>query len=345
MKKFIVAAAMMSVGISAQAAEVAGITVNGEVGFDYQSLSGGTASTNAGFADKATHEAYRFGGVTMTFSKDGDVFFNGRSSVAPATTDGSVSNATLDHLEVGVKVMPNLSISAGRLQTTLGYEAIDRSANALYTYSHAYNLIAPFYFEGLRAKYQIDGIGTLSASTYNNTAATSQWGEKANTTKSTELSLTGTHADVNWFAGYLTGTDANRVALTTTSLWASRKFDAISLAVTYDAHTSKAENANTEFGQSAAVHAGYAWNKHNFAARYEMVYGAKFLFNNLATPVTVNTKEISSIVIGDKYAMNDNLKLYADFRMDSAKDKVYADNKGEAKKSASSFTLGAIAHF
>ncbi len=342
MKKFIVAAAMMSVGISAQAAEVAGITVNGEVEFDYQSLSGGTNTTNAGFADKGTHEAYRFGGATMTFSKDGEVFFNGRASLkAPPAPqqDGDLSHATLDHLEVGVKVMPNLSISAGRLETTLGYEAIDRSANALYTYSNAYSLITPFYFEGLRAKYQIDGIGTLSASSYNNTAATSQWGEKANTTKSTELSLTGTHADVTWFAGYLTGTDTNRVALTTTSLWASRKFDAISLAITFDGTTSKAKNANTQFGQSAAVHAGYAWNKHNFAARYEMVYGAKFLKN------TTNTNEINSIVIGDKYAMNDNLKLYADYRMDTAKDKIYADNKGKAQKSASSFTLGAVAHF
>lgn len=345
MKNIFVAAAVLSAGLSAQAVEIGGATVNGEVAFDYQSLSAGAGQNNTGFINGAENEAYALRDTTLTFSKDGDVFFNGRftgrkvdADTVAATGNGVKSYAAqFDSLEVGYKVMPNLSLSFGRMLTTLGYEAIDRNANAQYTYSLAYNNVVPGFYEGVRAKYTSD-IATVTVSSYNNASKNGSMYDKAPSNKATEISATGSVAGVTWFAGHVNGTDANKEALTTSSLWASYGLDNMKFALTFDGTTKKVGSAKTEFGQVTGAHFTYGMGKHNLGLRYEMMYGAKFL-------TTQNTKEVSSVVLGDKFAVNDNMKLYAEYRMDQGKDKVYTDKDAKAQKSASSFTIGAVAHF
>lgn len=344
MKKLFVAAAVLTAGFSAQAVEVGGMTVNGEVAFDYTSLSGG-ANTNTGFTAGTENEAYSLRDTTLTFSKDADVFFNGRvtarkigaDNAAAAATDSKAYSAQFDSLEIGYKVMPNLHLSFGRLQTTLGYEAIDRNANTNYSYSLAYGNIVPSFYEGVRAKYNVEGIANFTVSSYNNASKDGKMYDDRTKTKATEVAATGSVAGVTWFAGYLMGSDAGKKDLTTSSLWASYNLDTWKFALTFDGRTEKVADGATQFGQSTAARVSYGMGMHTFGLRYEMVYGAKFL--------GYTGNEISSIVLGDKIAINDNMKFYAEYRMDNSKEEEFFNNKGDAKKDANALTLGLVAHF
>lgn len=351
MKKFFIAAALLTAGTSAQALDVGGAMVNGEASFDYQSVSGGAKTTNTGFIDKAANEAYAMRDATLTFAKDGDVTLFGRMSFRPSVfKDSTNANATtdialLDSLELGYKINPDLVFSFGRLQTTFGFEQIEKNLNPIYNNSIAFNIVVPTFFEGVRLKYTMSPLMAATLSSYNNGTRDGAWGKVANTGKSTELAISGKNDMFAYFAGHQIGNDAASLALTHTSIWASYKMDAYKFILAFDGRTKTPSTGAADFGQALSATATYQIAKHNLALRYEAVYGAKWLYATLPVAATLNTNTVNSLVIGDKIALNDNMKVFAEYRMDTAKDEAFFDGKGVATKTASSALLGLAAHF
>lgn len=334
----------------AYAADIAGFTVNGEVGFDYNFLS--TKSKAIPYTGDATNETYRLNQAQALIKKETDqVSFLGRLVYVPTqySKDGTTNNkanlGTLDQVEVFYKATPQLQVGFGRFLTTMGYESLLKSENATYGNTIAYQSIVPGYGEGLRAKYVASDWFTTTLSTYNQTTY-SVFGEDYTPTKTTELSATGILGSFSWFAGYLLGTDAAVAPATSTvdksasSVWVAYKFiDTLALAITYDSYTKKPDGSHTQWADSTSAIITYGIGMHNFAVRYEMVHGANEIGYGPA-------ENVNSVTVTDKFALNDNFKLYFEYRNDQADKEVFFDEDGLAtKKDASIFTLGALASF
>ncbi|MNK96288.1 hypothetical protein D3C87_1165610 [compost metagenome] len=347
---------VLSFGLaSAHAADVGGITANGEISFDYNFLSTGNQTTAMPNVGGATNEAYRLNTAQILLKKETEqISFLSRlaysqvnidsTDSATGTTTARQNMGTLDQVEIFYKVNPSLQIGFGRFLTTLGYESLLKGENATYGNTIAYQTLVPGYGEGLRAKYTLNEYFTATASTYNR-AKFSQWAEDYSPTKATEVSVTGTVAGFTWFAGYLFGKDgADAPATGTTEIasgdaWVSYKFmDNLSLAITYDSLTKNENDAGTNWSDSASAILTYGWGMNNFALRYEMVRGAMHIGYGAADVV-------NSITLTDKIVLNENLNFYVEYRADQADEDSFVDTDGEATKNASIVTLGALARF
>lgn len=352
---------VLSFGLStAQAVDVSGITVNGEIAFDYNMLSSGNqVASGVPFTAFAANEAYHLNQAQLLMKKETEqLSFLGRLAYTQVNYDGSGSTnnkanfGTLDQVEIFYKVSPQLSVGFGRFLTTMGYESLLRSENATYGTTIAYQAIIPGYGEGLRAKYVANEFFTGTISTYNQTTY-SMYGDDYAPTKTTEVSATGVLESFTWFAGYLFGKDATDAAVTSTtektssSIWASYKFaDDFTFALTYDSRTFNIGGAGTNWADATSAIATARWNFHTFAVRYEMIRGAMHLLEgSAATNVYGSADTVNSITLTDKLALNDNFKLYLEYRRDQANQDVFKDKDGAATKDAHLVTLGALAHF
>lgn len=340
--------------VSAHAADIGGITATGEISFDYNFLSSGnqTAVPNVG---GASNESYRLNTAQILLKKETEqISFLSRlaySQVNIDSTDSATGTSTarqnmgtLDQVEIFYKVNPSLQIGFGRFLTTLGYESLLKGENATFGNTIAYQTLVPGYGEGLRAKYVLNEYFTATASTYNR-AKFSQWAEDYNPTKATEVSATGTVAGFTWFAGYLFGKDGSdapatgTTELTSGDAWVSYKFmDNLSLAITYDSLTKNVNEAGANWSDSASAIVTYGWGINNLALRYEMVRGAMHIGYGTADVV-------NSITLTDKIALNENLKLYVEYRMDQADEESFVDKDNAPTKDANVLTLGALASF
>lgn len=350
----IMAALVLLTTVTAQAAEIGGITATGEAAFDYNFLS--SKSVGIPFTDSATNETYRFNKAQILFKKETDqLSVLTRLVHAPVTyTDGAVNKknyfGVMEQLEIFYKVNPNLHIGFGRFLTTMGYESLMRYENAFYNNTIAYQSIVPGYGEGLRARYIAGDWLTATLSTYNqfNYGAI---GEDDTDTKATELSATGIWSGFTWFAGYLIGTDAapapaGKADKSSSSVWASYKFnESLTLAITYDSRTTKFDGSHTQWSDSSSAVVTYAWGKNNLGLRYEMVRGAGELLDATGTAVYGIADKVNSLSVTDKIVLNENLNLYVEGRMDHADEEVFVDKDGAPTKDATLITLGALAHF
>lgn len=141
-------------GANAQAADLAGITVNGEVAFDYNFLSSKAAGIpNTG---AATNETYRLNSAQILFKKETDQMnFLARLAYVPTavvTTAAPEAKTTynlgtLDQVEAFYKVTPQFHVGFGRFLTTMGYESLLKSENSTYNNTIAYQTIVPGYGE------------------------------------------------------------------------------------------------------------------------------------------------------------------------------------------------------
>lgn len=340
--------------VSAHAADIGGITATGEISFDYNFLSSG-GNTAVPNVSGASNEAYRLNTAQVLLKKETEqISFLSRLAYSASSFDvtdsatGKVTKAnigTLDQVEIFYKVNPSLQIGFGRFLTTLGYESLLKGENATFGNTIAYQNLVPGYGEGLRAKYTLNEYFTATASTYNR-AKFSQWAEDYSPTKATEVSATGTVAGFTWFAGYLFGKDGDETTpltgtteLTSGDAWVSYKFmDNLSLAITYDSLTKNVNEAGTNWSDSASAIVTYGWGINNLALRYEMVRGAMHIGYGTADVV-------NSITLTDKIALNENFKLYVEYRMDQADEESFVDKDNAPTKDASALTLGALASF
>lgn len=351
MKSPILLSALLLIGGNfTQAAEISGLTINGEVAFDYSFLS--TKDTATPYSDGVTNESYRLRNAQVLISKETEqVYFLTRLNYAPTTyraetspgaEDNKVANfGMLDQAEIFYKALPNLYIGFGRFLTTMGYESLMKYENAFYSNTIAYQTIVPGYGEGLRAKYVAGDWLTATLSTYNQ-AAYGAIGEDYSPTKTTELSATGKAADLTWFAGYYLGTDdpaGVKTERSSSSIWASYQITENFLAaLIYDSLTTQPDGDRLHWSDATTILLTYGLGRNNLGLRYEMVRGANEI--GYGTADTVN-----SISVTDKFVLNENFNLYVEYRQDMSNEDAFVDGDGAATDKASIITLGALAHF
>lgn len=361
MKNKIIAlnATLLLWGVSAHAAEIAGMKVSGEASFDYNYLSSGDYVYPA--AGGAMNNQYRFNQAQLILTKETDqLSFLARLNYQPtdyaqsATATSKTSFGTLDQLEIYYKVTPEFSIGFGRLASTLGLESLTRSENVFYVNSVSYQGILPGYAEGLRAKYNPGDWLAVTVSTYNRTP-TNAYGDDNTPTKTTEASATGVAGGFMWYAGILWGTDGGtsgtdpKVDRQTSSIWFTEKFnDEFSLSAFYDTKSMKPQDGSKNYAQSIAGQLAYTNGRNVFALRYESVLGAGMLdtLNGTASPVFYpGADRVQLFTVGESFNLSEYLRLYIEYRYDSADQPVLKKSDGEATKDGHMITLGTIAHF
>ncbi|MBO9666362.1 MAG: outer membrane beta-barrel protein [Bdellovibrio sp.] len=343
---------------SAHAVDVAGVTVNGEVAFDYDFLS--PNNEKMAFTGFAPNDTYRLNVTQILAKKETEqISFLARlvyvptayvtDATTPPGTKSTSNIGTLDQLEVYYKILPSLSVGFGRFLTTMGYESLFKSENAFYGNSIAYQAIIPGYGEGLRAKYVVGEWLTATVSTYNQSTY-NVFGDDYTPTKTTEVSATGMLGPVTWFGGYYFGKDgqlpADRAEHTASSVWASYKIiDDLLVAVTYDSRTTAPDigtaGGTAGWSDSTSALVTYKLWVNNFGVRYEMVRGAMHL-QEAGASVYGSADKVDSLTITDKIALNEHFNVYAEYRTDHADQKVFDNNSNEY---ADMFTVGAVASF
>lgn len=337
--------------VTSQAADVSGITVNGEAAFDFNFVSSKNAAypNSDGNGLSLGNESYRLAKAQLLLKKEtDDLSFTGRLAYTPMSyNDGTKTTkayfGALEQMELFFKVNPQLQIGFGRFLTTMGYESLMRYENAFYNPTVAYQAIVPGYGEGLRVRYLPGTWLTATLSTYNqfNYGAI---GEDLTPTKATELSLLSNLDNLTLFAGYLMGADSTTTPGTNedksaTSVWASYKFmPELMLAITYDAKSNKVNGGTELNATSTSAVLTYTVDIHNLGLRYETIGKAANAGYGTADKVDV-------ISITDKIALSSNLNVYVEYRMDKADEKVFFDKDGAAADNANVVTLGALAYF
>jgi hypothetical protein len=340
----------MLASVSAHAVDVSGISMKGEVYFDYNAFDNqSNAMPNVGGAKNdefrlntaqilITKETEKISFMTRLAYQPTDIV-NNQGATAADQTRSKYDIGTLDQMELFYKVMPNLQIGFGRFLTTMGYESLLKSENVTYGNTIAYQAIVPGYGEGLRAKYVANEMLTATVTSMNKVYDPSL-GEN-NNSKATEASVTGTMGALTWFGGYQFGT--NNVAgvrddVTVTSIWASYKLaENILGAITFDNKTSKLDNESLNWSSSYSAVGSYGIGINNLALRWEHVEGAG--------SISYAADKIDSITLTDKVTLTENLKLYAEIRNDISNDDAFLDKDGDATKSVLMGTLGAVASF
>lgn len=343
----------------ANAANIDGIKFSGEASFDYSFLSSKQNTIPATGA--ATNESYRLNQVQIVAAKDteqlsfiGRVLYSPTASVVQSGTPDTKTHSNLgplDQLEIFYKVTPELSVGFGRLYTTMGYESFLRSENPTYGNSIASQTIVPLNGEGLRIKYVAGDWLTATVTSYNQTAFHSSQ-STTTPTKTTEASATGTLGDFTWFVSYYFGQDpavapsTSAVDKSASSIWASYKFTPnLIAALTYDSKRFQPDGSHSHWADATGIVLSYGLGINNLAVRYEMVRGANELAD-IATGKTYGTADkVNSLTLTDKIAMNENFKLFLEYKIDQADENVFLDQDGIGKKDVSVATIGAVAHF
>ncbi|WP_246845806.1 outer membrane beta-barrel protein [Bdellovibrio sp. ZAP7] len=340
----------------ANAADIGGITVNGEIAFDYNFLD----VNSLPFSGSASNETYRINTSQILAKKETEQFYvlarlvYTPTTYVTATTPAEVKSTSnlgmLDQVEVYYKPLPNLYIGAGRFLTTMGYESVLRSENLFYGYSIAFQGITPGYGEGLRARYVMSDLLTATVSTYNQSKY-NMYGDDYTPTKTTELSANGAFGDLQWFAAYYFGKDAalspttGTAENTSSNVWASYRInDSWMIAAMYDSKTYKPDNDVAGWSDDLGVVVNYKLWNNSFAARYEMVRGAMHL-REFDTLVYGSADKVNSLTLNDKIELNPNLNVYLEYRADHADEKCFTDTDGNSTENAQLLTLGVLAKF
>ncbi len=363
---FLIIAISFATSVS-RAADIAGLTVNGEASFDYYMLSSKDKATP--FIGGASNETYRLNQAQILIKKETEqISFLSRLVYSPTsyltsaksdgaggvtTTSNKANLGTMDQLEVFYKPTPSIYVGFGRFLTTMGFESLLKSENYTYGNTIAFQGIVPGYGEGLRAKYIPGEYLTATVSTYNQ-ANYNAFGDDYTPTKTTEVSATGLWGNFSWYAGYYFGKDGaaplDRTERTASSVWASYKLDPVLFAITYDSRTTKPDISGTKWSDSTSVLVSYqsavsATIINTVTARYEMVRGAGELID-LASGATYGAaNKVNSFTLSDKIALNEYFKLYVEYRLDRADEDAFFDSNGNPTKNASILALGAVASF
>jgi hypothetical protein len=347
---------------SANAADIGGVTVNGEIAFDYNFSQDGISVP---FSGGAPNETYRLNTSQILAKKETEQIFvlarlvynpttyvsNVDTNTTPATQTKSTSDlGMLDQVEVYYKPLPNIYIGAGRFLTTMGYESVLRSENLFYGYSIAFQGITPGYGEGLRARYVMSDLLTATVSTYNQSKY-NMFGDDYTPTKTTEISANGTLGDLQWFVGYYFGKDtalsptAGTAENTSSNVWASYRInDSWMVAVMNDSKSYKPNSDIANWTNDLGVVVNYKLWNNSFAARYEMIRGAMHL-QEYDSAVYGSADTVNSLTLNDKVELNPNLNVYVEYRTDEADEKCFTDADGNLTKNAQLLTLGVLAKF
>lgn len=338
----------MSVAGQAQAWDVAGVTVGGESNIEYASFANGNTASNFG----VSHDEFNLANTRLRLSKDAEKWaFDAQITLLDDAAAGSTTNTriypNLYRLEMFYKPMQNLAIGGGRLMTTLGYESTFRFENKNYSNSLIYNNYNADTYEGVRVKYTMPDLFAGVFSVYNRAAADNRLDED-NRMKAYELSLTGKAGMVNWFVGALQGRDTSAGITTENSninAWvALNPMENTSVALDFDSQSTKdTTTTGAEEQKVTAINAilGYQFDIHGLALRYENVNDDKGRLTSSGGAAT----KYSNITLTDKIALDPNMELSLEYRMDSADREIYTKDDGTATKTANAFIAGVTAHF
>ena len=351
MKKFIISL-LTSIPLSTFGAEIEGIQFNGEAVFDYNFSTSQEAPPALGGAQD---NQYRFNSAQLIASKDMEKlsFFTRLTYIPTSYNMGGTQTSTesigvLKQFEFFYKFTPQLQLGFGRFLTTFGYESPMRSNNIAYNYTIARQTLYPIYAEGIRAKYQFSKRLNLTVSNYNRIPEAT-YGDDNTSSKATEASLSGTIGKFAWFGGYIHSRDENndeKVNNNGVSLWSSYALmNNLSVIGTYDNRSSKKDDLGKKYAQSLSGTLAYRFQNQNFYVRHEVVTGAGEITAINGAADYKGADQVTSLTIGNKYVLHENLYLYAEYRNDSSDKKSFSTQGESLSKNLTVLTLGAIARF
>lgn len=341
MKKFIgMAAAVVLAGATASA----DVKWSGEAGFQWQSLSSKQQNDYFGLL-KADHDTFVVNHGIIDVEGGSDAAgFTGRLMWAKDDATGEMTPMFSIAALTTKNALGNWMF--GRMETTMRYESFRRSENAFYTFSLGARaeLNTPAGVEGVRWNKEYS-FATLNLGVYNGLATT---GADTTNRRAVEFSAEGKAGEGTWFAGYLqnttdgdTGTAGLQDAKATriNAWYEMMATEAVKVAVEYSSYNIKPEDSALDevTVSDIALQGTYMMGMHNISLRYEMVSDKDAM--------VTGSKTHTAITLGDKIKLEENLSLYAEYYMQTAKDEIFVDADGETTKNLSAMTLGLVATF
>lgn len=223
-----------------------------------------------------------------------------------------------------------------------GLESSTIGKNSNWSFSLAYDMNFSENSDGVAYSRDL-GFATGKVMFVNNSSKTS--GTDDNNRKSASISLTGKAMEdkAEWFFAHHTGHDTvDSLPLTAVSLsnvWLTYGLsDNMNFAFEYITTSFKPENGDSSNNSTMSLYGTYIMNMHAITLRYEMQTKAD---DNDDTTGEKRT----AITLTDKVKLEENLSLYAEYRMDGSDEKDFTDADGEAQNSKTTVMVGLAASF
>lgn len=253
----------------------------------------------------------------------------------------------IDQATLSYAVNDNLSVTAGRFYSFVGYEAARNNGEWNYTKSIA-KTISPYWHEGVSAAWDAKNGFNATAYFVDGVANSEDSESVGDQTSKKGVGASLSYAMDMWKAEFDYYTAANRTnganAGDDTIMAASFKYDfndKFSAALTYQMGTQ--ENSSTdewEYKAYAAYIRFQATEKLYFAGRYEMFseentggslgFAENATYFGTAPAVVANEHDIDSITLTAGHNFMNGSELKLEYRMDSADEKIYTHSDGTA---------------
>lgn len=274
------------------------------------------------------------------------------SNGQPAATNSEepTRNITQAFVTYSPSKVPNLSFTAGKFATHMGYEVTRAKDNWQYSRSLTFNYGIPFWHEGLSVNYGFIP-GTLVATVYLLNAWDGRISTEMNKSPTAGLNINTTPIEglsVNYnYIGGLETADGRREAHEINFSYAIIK--EMSLAADYVLGTQeKAFAAEDAKWSGIAVYLKYSpvdW--YSLSPRYEVFDDSDkgyILGTSAATPATKH--KIASLTVSNNFLIGDGLEARLEYRTDrSDADGYFKDRKGAATKLQNSYAVALLYSF
>ncbi|MFA9290621.1 MAG: porin [Solirubrobacteraceae bacterium] len=342
---------------------VAGIKVEGYVDTYYQSNFGynkgkGTKKNgdvlNNGLSPYS--DSFELGNVNLKLSKDlgkvgfvAQVGFGSRAEFANYNALGQNSNTAIivQQAYVYYKPFSKVTLTAGNFSTHVGYEVIDAPKNFHYSVSNLFQN-GPFYHQGVKADFDLGKGFGLMVGAFNQTDIKSNAQAGSNALNG-GAQLKYNSGNFNAYLNYVGGLSAATALVPVRNqidFVADYKVDKVYLAFnpTYVTFNPRVGDPTEWFG--GALYAQYAVNDMvSLGFRTEYIDNADSI--GLTTGVGnlsgVADKSMWSHTISAPLTLAPGFRLVPEFRLDTAQNNIYRNNKGTLQDKQ--YTLGLAAMY
>lgn len=249
--------------------------------------------------------------------------------------DGGILQA-IKQAFISYSVTDKIKFTAGKWGTHVGYELLDPQLNRNYSMSYMFSY-GPFSHTGLKADFTLNDHFGLMVGVANPTDFLSASFEKKNVLAQFSATFDKFSAFLNYVGGKDTsGGTGNQVGLTMTG----KISDKFSLG--YDGTV---KSYKPDEGSAASWWGSALYVNVDPSEKFGLTLRGEYFDDKKGVTGVVNTS-VFQTTLSLNIKPHENIIIIPEFRLDSAKDAVFAkNNDGDFSKTTGTFLLAAIIHF
>ncbi len=341
MRKSILAASIAA--LTAPAAFAGSVVSDADINLNGGMTAGYFYTTNTGSNNNENYQVSDFMVELSGEATEGVGFVGAFGTMAGITVlDGGVNNSVYDYgFQYGwltVAPMEGLSIDAGMLATNIGYEVAPSYANPHATIAALWGG-QPVYYPGVRVNYEAGDMGfyaEVNDDSMEMTPATSTTSAVYYSTAAWAAGINGAAGSLEYAVSYYNYNGYKDLI----DVIVSADLAGIPVAANFDYHL--LENAPVAGGDDSAY--GIALYATPSFGQVTVPVRVEFLSDGNSGVYSVNGVGVDSattLTITPTYNFSDNTFVRAELSMVSSDNKIFADDKGVAEDTKTSFAVQA----